>query len=279
MPSRVPLRHPDPSESREHGTSLLTRQPEPKLLRSEGVGDEHGVNIRCSPCGDGDQWHPRALRPEMDDEECTCEETLTDPRVKALLDGLESGIIPPAMGSHPLSWLAGYVPPEVSGTKRWLMPLEVIWPDHILTTDVEVPGFIEIEVALDSGAGVHVASKLHVPGYTIQESILSKAGGGFVAADGNRIDNLGEVELHLETPDGQGRHRAITSTFQVADVTRPLWSVGVCDHGLGVKFSSKSASVVDSRGVEICHFERRNGLYLAKVKMRNPLHKSFIRQG
>ena len=162
---------------------------------------------------------------------------------------------------------------------------EVVFPEGaLLTTDIAQKRYIEMEVVLDSGAGAHVVSKSHIPGYSVSPSALSKAGAAFVGADGGRIKNYGEAALHFLTFDASGGEHAVNSNFQVADVTRALWSVGViCDAGLKVTFGATSASVRDSTGRELCHFERRQGLYIAKVKLENPLYKAdeqgFQRQG
>ena len=58
--------------------------------------------------------------------------------------------------------------------KTSVNPLYVEYPDNELM-NVNVPKYIELEVILDSGAGAHVASKRHVPGYAVMESELSKA--------------------------------------------------------------------------------------------------------
>ncbi len=159
------------------------------------------------------------------------------------------------------------------------MPLEVDWPT-VMTASVEVLEYIDLEVALDSGAGVHVVNKFHIPGHSIVESVLSKAGGGFIAANGDRIPNSGEALLQLLTPDSTGRLHSIKSSFEVADVTRPLWSVGViCDQGLDVVFNAKEAKIIDERGQELCYFTRKNCLYLSKVGMKNPLYEDFHGQG
>ena len=140
--------------------------------------------------------------------------------------------------------------------------------------------FIEMEVILDSGAGAHVASKDHVPGHEVRESALKRAGAAFVAIDGGRIENEGEVELNLVTTDGKNFGHNVRTKMQVADVTRALWSVGVlCDAGLDPRFTDKWAKIYDAKGVELCHFNRRNGLHVATVKLRNPLFKGFRRQG
>ena len=137
-----------------------------------------------------------------------------------------------------------------------------------------------IEVALDSGAGEHVASKNVAPAYAISESAGSRAGQHFVAAGGARIQNEGQFTLRLRT-GGLGRHEGkdINSTFQVAKVTRPLWSVGrICDEGFDVKFSKESAVVQSKDGKEVCKFQRKGGLYLAELHLK-PEPKPFTRLG
>jgi cell wall-associated NlpC family hydrolase len=158
---------------------------------------------------------------------------------------------------------------------------EVVLPNgEVHVAQAEVPRYVTMEVVLDSGAGAHVANKRHVPGYKVVPSALSKLGAAFVAADGGKIDNQGEALLSLITTDSRGAGHAVRANFQIADVTRALWSVGlICDSGLDVKFAAMSASIPDRSGKEICHFERRHGLYIATVQLENPLHESFGRPG
>ena len=153
-------------------------------------------------------------------------------------------------------------------------PLELVFPENsLMTADPTLQEFIEMEVVLDSGAGAHVASRAHIPGYAVLPSILSKAGAAFVGADGSRIKNHGEAALQLVTVDRHGREHAVHSKFQIADVTRALWSVGViCDSGLRVVFTKETAAVLDAQGKELCHFDRQQGLYIAKVKLKNPMY-------
>ncbi len=125
---------------------------------------------------------------------------------------------------------------------------------------------IEVCVAADSGCGDHVMSKEHCPGYLVQPSVASKAGKGFIAAGGNKIANEGEACLNLRS--GQQK---MTSTFQIARVTRPLMSVGkICDAGHEVLFTRTHAIVRNLQGREICRFARKGGLYLLNFKLRSP---------
>ena len=143
----------------------------------------------------------------------------------------------------------------------------------------EVREFFEelFEVALDSGAGDHVASKESAPTYKLVESAGSRAGQHFVCAGNKRIPNQGQMTLNLKGPDGA---KTIKSTFQVAQVTRPLWSVGrICDEGFKVTFDDQKAEVTDKNGKVVCRFDRHGGLYLSRLRLKNPNFKrSFRRQ-
>ena len=137
------------------------------------------------------------------------------------------------------------------------------------------------EVALDSGAGGHVADKKHAPRYEVKESAGSRRGQNFVTAGAHRLRNQGQFVLALRSGGSQrGRGRNISSTFQVAQVTRPLWSVSkICDDGFDVKFTKHDARIIDAKGRMVCKFERRGGLYVAQLRLKNPKTKDFIRPG
>ena len=91
--------------------------------------------------------------------------------------------------------------------------------------------------------------------------------GGKLANAGQKVLKLANTELGTE----------ISSTFHIANVTRPLMSVGkICDEGMTVTFSKTSAVVQDKEGRTVCKFERQaGGLYIAKMRLRSP---GFIRQ-
>ena len=157
---------------------------------------------------------------------------------------------------------------------------DIVYPQEVNNANISTDEYIDLEVILDSGAGAHVASRRHIPGYEVKDSALKRAGASFVAVDGNRIDNEGEALLNCVVEDANGKGTNVENKVQVADVTRTLWSVGVlCDAGLDPRFWKDYAKIFDSRGVELCHFTRKNGLYVAKIKLRNPLYKSFQGQG
>ena len=134
---------------------------------------------------------------------------------------------------------------------------------------------IEFEVALDSGAVVHVCSLEDCPGYSLEESPGSRNKQKFLMGDGGTIPNLGQKSLNLcdEAVD-----RNLISVFQIAAVTRPLMSVGkICDEGHNITFDAVMAVVREKGGEEICRFHRTSGgLYVAKMKLRSPT--GFARQ-
>ena len=104
----------------------------------------------------------------------------------------------------------------------------------------------------------------------------SRAGAGFIAANGEMIANRGQMCLQLDTTTGA----TIESTFQVCNTTRPLWSVGrICDAGCTVTFDAKGAVVKHAQsGQELCTFERSQGLYVGQVDLKAP-KGGFHRQG
>ena len=141
-----------------------------------------------------------------------------------------------------------------------------------------IQGDLPFEVVLDSGAADHVADNVDAPGYSVEPSAGSKAGAAFIAANGAKIPNRGQMTLSLKADGGQ----PIMSTFQVCQTNRPLWSVGkICDAGCKVIFSSDGAEVVSkTSGKSLCTFERRGGLYVGTLGLANPRSASaFAGQG
>ena len=128
---------------------------------------------------------------------------------------------------------------------------------------------LESEVALDSGAVIHVYSLSDCPGYELDESPGSKRGQVLRLGDGGTIPNFGQMPLNL--CDDQGNDAR--SVFQIAAVTRPLMSVGrICDEGHGVTLNAIMSVVRDSGSAEICRFTRQPGvLYVATMKLRSPM--------
>ena len=128
-----------------------------------------------------------------------------------------------------------------------------------------LPKVTTMQIALDSGACEHVASKEDLAGFKIHENAASRRGDCYIAANGDKVPNQGECKVGLKDPN---TNKEFDSLFQLAPVSRPLYSVGrICDTGCEVGFNAKRA-VVTRGGREIAIFERHHGLYLAKVEVK-----------
>ena len=63
----------------------------------------------------------------------------------------------------------------------------------------------------------------------------------------------------------------VQSTFQVAEVSRPLMSVSkICDQGYSCLFTKEGAKVLDTEGKTVCKFARSEGLYVSSMRLRPP---------
>ena len=61
------------------------------------------------------------------------------------------------------------------------------------------------------------------------------------------------------------------STFQVAELTKPLLSVSqICAKGHKCVFEGDHATVVGVDGATLCRFRRQNGLYVTTMKLKAP---------
>jgi hypothetical protein len=125
-----------------------------------------------------------------------------------------------------------------------------------------------VKIALDSGAGSHVMAPSDLEGYALEPSPASIRGKGFVAANGGRIDNLGQCHLRLSGDRGS---KNMKTTVQVADVSRPLMSVSqICDANPDnqVIFTAKEG-VVKRGGTILARYPRCGDLYVAELEMND----------
>ena len=121
-----------------------------------------------------------------------------------------------------------------------------------------------------------MADRSDAPGYSAAESEGSRTGAGFLSASGQKIANEGQLVLNREDDVGS----TFSSTFQVAKVSRPLWSVSyIADQGSETTFNEVCAIIRDKKGRQVARIPRRGGLYVGKMKLRNPRKAGFGRQG
>ena len=79
------------------------------------------------------------------------------------------------------------------------------------------------------------------------------------------------MALSLQAEVGEGVTALLGTTFQVADLTRPLMSVSqVCEQGFQCVFESTHALIVNAAGETVCRFEKEGQLFVAKMKLKAP---------
>ena len=146
---------------------------------------------------------------------------------------------------------------------------------------------IEVEAAADTGAVAHCSAPKHLPGSI--SVVQSKDGRvrNFVGAGGEGIKRYGEAQVVLEQENGN----LVNTTVQVAEVCRSLHSVSqICDAKHEMLFTDREGVVVPAGTFAkllatakiITRYPRKGGLYVAKMKARNPAAEKtsgFRRQG
>ena len=133
--------------------------------------------------------------------------------------------------------------------------------------------YVMIEGILDSGSVTHVANPDDMLGYEVKESAGSRKGQVYSGAGGEKIKNLGEMDLRmLATNDHTKQEHEIRSTVQAAKVTKPLFSVGqICDKNIDVLFRKTHAVTIDAKtGKELTRHPRVNGTYRFRAKLKSP---------
>ena len=108
-----------------------------------------------------------------------------------------------------------------AANKPYSRPINILESE---SPEIHVMGsqeYTTFNVVLDSGAADNVVDNAETPGYQLHESAGSKAGSCFIATNGERIPNRGEVRLEMKSGN-----IPIKSTFQVSRISKPLWSVG-----------------------------------------------------
>ena len=116
----------------------------------------------------------------------------------------------------------------------------------------------KIKSVVDSGCADHVAPTsmcAHVP---LRESPGSRRGQEYAAANGGKLENLGEREVRGYNNEGH----PIQLVYQVTAVTKPLASVAkICDRGNVVVFTQEGGHILNlTTGVQT-EFARENGVY------------------
>ena len=131
----------------------------------------------------------------------------------------------------------------------------IIVDDGDEITPVECWQDRDIEIMLDSGCCNHVLDTDGAPGSLVSASPGSRRGQNFIVGNGERVPNDGQACLHMEDSGNAGQVTPVQSTFQVAEVSRPLMSVSkICYKGYAFLFNKDGAQILDQDRRTVCQF-------------------------
>ena len=122
--------------------------------------------------------------------------------------------------------------------------------------------WVEIELAVDSGASETVVNEDMLPDVETKEGPASRRGVEYEVANGEKIPNLGEKKFMGETAEGKTRN----ITAQVCDVNKALLSVKkVMAVGNRVVFDSEGSYIEDKTSGERMWMVEDKGMFLLKM--------------
>ena len=141
-----------------------------------------------------------------------------------------------------------------------------------------------VKVTADSGAADHVAPRSVASHLKIQETEASRQGVRYVAANGQKIANVGQKKVQGLTDEGI----PLGMTWQIADIKKPLASIGrMCDAGNVAIFTKhggyvvpkktleKTLEVLDKKVSQSLRMEREGGVYNFNLWIPRPPARSM----
>ena len=152
------------------------------------------------------------------------------------------------------------------------------YPEHVNVVR-EQDEYQEIDFMVDSGASDTVIPPNIDPNVELQQSMGSKMGVMYKAANGDEIPNLGEYTLkgQVATQWGWSEEKAVIA--QCANITQPLMSVSkLVKNGYQVVFSSQGSYIQNEHTGENIPVTKQNGTYHVKLYVKNERAPGFIRQ-
>ena len=124
---------------------------------------------------------------------------------------------------------------------------------------MEREGWSRVDCVLDSGAADSVCPRSMAPHFPVEDTDASRNGVYYTSADGGRISNVGQQSV----PVALGNGARTVATFQVADVSRPLMTVGrVCEMGNRVLSGAGGGYILNVSTGEATPFYKRDGVYV-----------------
>ena len=130
-------------------------------------------------------------------------------------------------------------------------------------------------LTVDSGAADHVMPMGWLPVFlfAIMQSIGSRSGLHYVAADGTRIPNMGQQLVRFMTLDGQW----VELMFQVAAINKPLASVSkLTEQGYRVVFDDESY-IYHKKSKQVIKMRKERGVYVVDAYVPKKADSGFTR--
>ena len=132
-------------------------------------------------------------------------------------------------------------------------------------------------LTVDSGAADHVMPMGWLPTllFAIVQSLGSRSGLHYVAADGTRIPNLGQQLVKFMTLDGKW----VELTFQIAGINKPLVSVSkLTEQGYKVVFDDDESYIYHKKSKQVIRMRKERGVYVVDAYVPKKTDSSFTRQ-
>ena len=137
------------------------------------------------------------------------------------------------------------------------------------------PGYKLVEAVLDSGAEESVSPPRFFPGPVVP-STMSKAGGSYRVANGQRVPNIGQQAVHFTTDEGQ----AAGIWFQIAEIERPPISASqLAATGNSVVFNQQGGTIIHEKSGRRTILHKRGGIYVLHMWVRENPEQGFARPG
>jgi hypothetical protein len=168
----------------------------------------------------------------------------------------------------------------IAGLEVW-MPTEESVNEIVKEKATKLISAGKGKITIDSGAADSVMPLAMLPNEEMKEGKAKKAGVKYIAANGGKMDNMGEKRVRFKKACGGGMNSIM---FQVTDVGKPLAAVSkMLDQGNTVVFTrkegQKSYVVNDATGEKI-EFEEERGTFVMEVEFFEPeAGQGFTGQG
>ena len=142
--------------------------------------------------------------------------------------------------------------------------------------ETERPGYKLVEAVLDSGAEESVSPAKSFPGRPVVPSAMSRAGGSYRVANGQRVPNIGQQSVHFQTDEGFPGGLL----FQTANIERPLISASqLAASGNNVVFSKTGGTIVHEQSGRRTTLHKRGGIYVLRMWLPTDPDPSFPGRG